>query len=199
MTARIAVLASGGGTNLQAILDFNARQQAAASGEVVLVASNLESAGALRRARAAGVSAEHFEAADDGSALLELLKRYAIELVVLAGYLKRVPPIVIDAFDGRILNIHPALLPAFGGAGMYGAKVHSAVIASGATTTGVTVHLVNNDFDSGPIIAQWRVSVKPNDTPESLAHRVLAVEHQLYPRVVDMVAALNSFDHFAHI
>ncbi|MEJ7758716.1 MAG: phosphoribosylglycinamide formyltransferase [Gemmatimonadaceae bacterium] len=196
MSVRIAVLASGGGTNLQAILDFYA-QRPSATAEVALVAANRDSAGALLRARAAGIPAEIFDATDDGGALLNLLERFSIGLVVLAGYLKRIPPSVIAAFHGRVVNIHPGLLPDFGGAGMYGARVHAAVLASGATMTGVTVHLVDDEFDQGPVIAQWQMRVRIDDTAESLARRVLAIEHLVYPRVVDMVAALNDSEYSA--
>ncbi|MDQ3080873.1 MAG: phosphoribosylglycinamide formyltransferase [Gemmatimonadota bacterium] len=192
MPQRIAVLASGAGTNLQAIIDFHEQRQAGNAGTVSLVAANRASAGALQRARDAGIPAEIFDATDDGTALLGLLERYSIDLVVLAGYLKRIPAGVIRRFSGRIVNVHPGLLPDFGGPGMYGARVHAAVLASGATMTGVTVHLVDDEFDHGPVIAQWRVRVRMDDTAETLANRVLAVEHLVYPRVVDMVAALNS-------
>lgn len=193
MAQRIAVLASGGGTNLQAIMDFHETRRDVSAGVVALVAANRSSAGALQRAREAGIPAEHFDATDDGASLLGLLERHAIDLVVLAGYLKRIPASVTSRFSGRVMNVHPGLLPDFGGPGMYGARVHAAVIASGATMTGVTVHLVDDEFDHGPVIAQWRVRVRIDDTAESLADRVLAVEHVVYPRVVDMVAALNSF------
>lgn len=194
MQQRIAVLASGAGTNLQAIMDFHERRQSGSAGVVALVAANRASAGALQRARDAGIPAEAFDASDDGTVLLELLERHSIDLVVLAGYLKRIPATVIRRFSDRIVNVHPGLLPDFGGPGMYGARVHAAVLASGATMTGVTVHLVDDEFDHGPVIAQWRVRVRMDDTAESLADRVLAVEHLVYPRVVDMVAALNSSD-----
>ncbi|MBA3405166.1 MAG: phosphoribosylglycinamide formyltransferase [Gemmatimonadaceae bacterium] len=194
MPQRIAVLASGAGTNLQAIIDFHEQRQAGNAGIMSLVAANRASAGALQRARDAGIPAEIFDATDDGTALLGLLERYSIDLVVLAGYLKRIPAGVIRRFSGRIVNVHPGLLPDFGGPGMYGARVHAAVLASGATMTGVTVHLVDDEFDHGPVIAQWRVRVRMDDTAETLANRVLAVEHLVYPRVVDMVAALNSSD-----
>ena len=194
MPQRIAVLASGTGTNLQAIIDFHEQRQAGNAGIVSLVAANRASAGALQRARDAGIPAEIFDATDDGTALVGLLERYSIDLVVLAGYLKRIPAGVIRRFSGRIVNVHPGLLPDFGGPGMYGARVHAAVLASGATMTGVTVHLVDDEFDHGPVIAQWRVRVRMDDTAETLANRVLAVEHLVYPRVVDMVAALNSSD-----
>jgi len=191
MAARIAVLASGGGTNLQAIIDYYAGIGNPA-GSVVLVASNRAQAGALDRARAAGIPAEVFDATDDGTSLGTLLQRRSVELVVLAGYLKHIPVSIIRDYRGRIINIHPGLLPDFGGPGMYGARVHAAVLASGATTTGLTIHFVDDEYDHGPVIAQWRVRVKIDDTAELLAGRVLSAEHIVYPRVVDMVAALNS-------
>ena len=190
MPSRLAVLASGRGSNLQAILghfDNIARERVA---KVVLVASNRSDSPALIRAATASIDIASFDAGDDGSQLLELLRKFRIDLVVLAGYLKRVPPLVIREYAGRIINIHPALLPAFGGEGMYGARVHEAVLASGARESGVTVHVVENEYDRGPIVAQWRVPVEESDTPESLAARVLTVEHIVYPRVVEMVALL---------
>jgi formyltetrahydrofolate-dependent phosphoribosylglycinamide formyltransferase len=190
MGPRIAVLASGGGTNLQAIIDHYAALNTCA-GSIELVASNRESAGALERAHAAGIAAEAFDASDDGKALNELLHRHSIDLVVLAGYLKQIPSSVIEKYHGRIINIHPGLLPDFGGPGMYGSRVHAAVLASGATSTGLTVHFVDDEYDHGPVIAQWRLRVKIDDTPESLAERVLSAEHIVYPRVVEMVAALT--------
>jgi phosphoribosylglycinamide formyltransferase-1 len=191
MAARIAVLASGGGTNLQAIIDYYAGIGNPA-GSIVLVASNRAQAGALKRARAAGIPAEVFDATDDGTSLGTLLRQRSVELVVLAGYLKHIPVSIIRDYRGRIINIHPGLLPDFGGPGMYGARVHAAVLASGATTTGLTIHFVDDEYDHGPVIAQWRVRVKIDDTAESLAGRVLSAEHIVYPRVVDLVAALNS-------
>lgn len=191
MAARIAVLASGGGTNLQAIIDHFA-SIANPAGTIVLVASNREKSGALERARAAGIATEVFDATDDGSALLTLLDRANVDLIVLAGYLKHIPENVIREYHGRIINIHPGLLPDFGGPGMYGSRVHAAVLASGATSTGLTVHFVDDEYDHGPVIAQWRVRVKIDDTAELLAERVLSAEHIVYPRVVDMVAALNT-------
>lgn len=191
MGARIAVLASGGGTNLQAIIDHFA-SIANPAGTIVLVASNREKSGALERARSAEIATEVFDATDDGTALLALLNNASADLVVLAGYLKHIPEKVIREYHGRIINIHPGLLPDFGGPGMYGSRVHAAVLASGATTTGLTIHFVDDEYDHGPVIAQWRVRVKIDDTAESLAERVLSAEHIVYPRVVDMVAALNT-------
>jgi phosphoribosylglycinamide formyltransferase 1 len=131
----------------------------------------------------AGLPAEEAEAR-----LLELLEESGAEIVVLAGYLRLVPPGVVRRFPGKILNIHPALLPAFGGKGMYGMRVHEAVLASGARVSGATVHLVDDVYDRGKIVAQWPVPVLPGDTPEKLAARVLAVEHRLLPAVISCLA-----------
>ena len=194
MPSRLAVLASGRGSNLHAIIehfDNLARERVA---RVALVASNRADSPALIRAATASIDVAHFSAADDGSELLALLRKFRIDLVVLAGYLKRIPPKVIREYAGRILNIHPALLPAFGGEGMYGARVHEAVIASGARETGVTVHIVDDEYDRGPIVAQWRLPVNQSDTAESLAARVLNVEHVVYPRAVEMVAILQQLE-----
>jgi formyltetrahydrofolate-dependent phosphoribosylglycinamide formyltransferase len=184
---RIAVLASGGGTNLQALLDD--LDQPDAPGRVALVVSNRAAAGALSRARRAGVPT--FVVPQDGEDAAGLLAAlggrggsHGTQLVVLAGYLKLVPPAVVSAFRGRMLNIHPALLPAFGGPGMYGRRVHEAVLATGARLTGPTVHLVDEQYDRGTIVAQWPVPVKSGDTPETLAARVLAAEHRLLVAVV---------------
>ena len=191
MTSRLAVLASGRGSNLQAIIDHFDNLARERIAKVALVASNRADSPALIRAATASIDIASFDAADEGASLLELLRKFRIDLVVLAGYLKRIPPAVVREYSGRILNIHPALLPDFGGEGMYGARVHEAVIASGARESGVTVHLVDNEYDRGPIIAQWRIPVEQSDTPETLAARVLAVEHVVYPRTVEMVAILQ--------
>jgi folate-dependent phosphoribosylglycinamide formyltransferase PurN len=125
----------------------------------------------------------------DGEAMLALLEAHDVDLVVLAGYLKLVPREVVARFRGRMLNVHPALLPAFGGEGMYGQRVHQAVLDSGARVSGATVHFVDDKYDRGPIVAQWPVPVYATDFAETLAHRVLRVEHLLLPRVVQAVAA----------
>jgi formyltetrahydrofolate-dependent phosphoribosylglycinamide formyltransferase len=186
---RVAVLASGSGTNLQAILDHQSALGATASAQVVLVVSDQADAGALSRARDAGITALALDRTARTSGLAAILATHRIEMVVLAGYLRLVPPDVVAHFRGRMLNVHPALLPAFGGHGMFGHRVHEAVLACGARLTGPTVHFVDERYDAGPIIAQWPVPVFPTDTPDELARRVLEVEHVLYPRVVDAVAA----------
>jgi phosphoribosylglycinamide formyltransferase-1 len=178
---RVAVLASGRGTNLAALLEAC---QGEAPARVVLVASDRADAPALERAHSYGVATHHIANPADGAALGSLLSRAQVDLVVLAGYLKLVPPAVVAQFRDRIINIHPALLPAFGGPGMYGQRVHRAVLASGATISGATVHLVNEEYDRGPIVAQWPVPIAPDETPASLAARVLQIEHRLLVRVV---------------
>jgi phosphoribosylglycinamide formyltransferase-1 len=182
-----AVFASGGGSNLQALLD-HARPDPA--WRVRLVVADRPDIGALERAARAGlptrvVRTKERAPADVAAETLEALRAHDVEVVFLAGYLKLLPAEVVAAYRGRVLNIHPALLPAFGGKGMYGIHVHRAVLASGARFSGPTVHLVDEAYDRGTILAQWPVPVLPGDTPEALAARVLEVEHRLYPRVAD--------------
>jgi phosphoribosylglycinamide formyltransferase 1 len=185
MPLKIAVCVSGGGSNLLALLE-SLRNFGGA--KVVLVLSNRASAGGLRHAGAFGVPSAVFRDPAVGDEWLELLGQHQVDLIVLAGYLKLVPPAVIAAYRGRIINIHPALLPSFGGPGMYGLRVHQAVLASGAKVSGCTVHLVDEVYDRGPILAQSRVPVLPGDTAETLAARVLEAEHRLLPAVVRAAA-----------
>jgi phosphoribosylglycinamide formyltransferase 1 len=190
--SRIAVLASGGGTNLQALLDqFDALGDERA-GDVVLVASDRRDAGALTRAAARDIPTAIIQtpaSTPRGQPLDAILDEYRIDLVALGGYLRLVPAETVERFRGRLVNVHPALLPAFGGAGMYGARVHQAVLDAGAMVSGVTVHFVDQAYDRGPVIAQWPVPVLVDDTAASLAARVLRVEHVLYPLAVNAVAA----------
>ncbi len=185
---RIAVFASGGGSNLGALLAHFAEPRAAAAGRIVLVVSDKAGAGALERARNYNVGTQVLADPRDGSAIRDLLRAHDVELIVLAGYLRLVPVEVVTAWSGRILNVHPALLPAFGGEGMYGMRVHAAVLAAGARVTGATVHFVDEHYDRGAIAAQWPVPVHPDDTPSDLAARVLRAEHRLLPAVVEAVA-----------
>ena len=177
---RIAVLASGWGSNLEALFEALAGRGDAA---IVLVASDRADAYALERARGRGVDVALVDPADD-VALLALLERARVDWIVLAGYLKRVPRVVVRRWRNRILNVHPALLPAHGGKGMYGERVHRAVLESGEPTSGASVHLVDEEYDRGPVVARAEVPVEPGDTPASLAARVLEVEHRLLPAVV---------------
>jgi formyltetrahydrofolate-dependent phosphoribosylglycinamide formyltransferase len=188
MTARVAVLASGAGSNLQAILDYFHAQGESRAAEVVLVASDRAAAKALDRARDVGIDAVHIDATGRTTGLKPLLAAHNVDLIALAGYLRFVPVDVTRQWSGRILNVHPSLLPAFGGAGMYGLRVHEAVVASGARITGATVHFVDEAYDRGPIVAQWPVPVFADDSADSIAARVLAIEHWIYPAAIDAVA-----------
>ncbi len=184
----IAVFASGRGSNLMEIL--KAIEEGKLKARVVVVISNNSSAGALEIARSKGIDALHISRRQFSSdreyadKILSELRKRNVELVVLAGYMKKIPAEVVSEYRNRILNIHPALLPAFGGQGMYGINVHKAVIESGVKITGVTVHIVDEEYDHGPIVLQRAVEVKDDDTPETLAERVLKVEHEVYPEAI---------------
>lgn len=179
VTYRVAVAASGRGSNLQALVDGLTGSPA----EVVLVLSDRD-APALDWAATRGIATHRLADWRDADAWQDALASARIDLLVLAGYLKLVPSAVVAAYRGRIINIHPALLPRHGGEGMYGARVHAAVLAAGDAESGPTVHLVDEVYDRGAILAQARVPVVPGDTPATLAARVLAAEHRLLPAVV---------------
>jgi phosphoribosylglycinamide formyltransferase-1 len=188
---KIGVLASHEGTTLQAIIDACATGALRAS--VAAVICNNRDAGALRRAREAGIRAYHLSSQTHGdpsaldSAIRDVLVSADADIVVLAGYMKRLGAQTLSRFRGRVLNTHPALLPKFGGQGMYGTNVHRAVLAAGETTTGASVHLVTEDYDAGPVIAQCIVPVLPTDTAETLAQRVQARERAF---IVEVLAAI---------
>jgi phosphoribosylglycinamide formyltransferase-1 len=160
-----------------------------------LLISNRAEAPALAFAREAGLPWQHVSALSEGSAqaadavIAAALKGAGVELVVLSGYLRRLGPAVLEAFGGRILNIHPALLPRHGGEGMYGRRVHEAVLTAGDSETGATVHLVEGAYDTGPVLAQARIAVEPGDTPESLERRVAAIEAPLYIDTLRRIAS----------
>jgi phosphoribosylglycinamide formyltransferase 1 len=181
----IAVFASGRGSNFQAIL--TAIDAGVIPARVVLLITNKSDAGAIGIAQAQKIPARHLSQKMFSSekkladAILGLLEENHIEFIVLAGYLKKVPAEVIRQYRNRIVNIHPALLPSFGGEGMYGHHVHEAVIASGEKVSGATVHLVDEEYDRGPIVLQKTVSIVPDDTPDSLAAKVLKIEHEIFP------------------
>lgn len=183
---RVAVCVSGRGSNLEALLTSLGSDDAA---RVVLVISNRPDAGALAIAERFGVETAIVNNGDGAETWLEILERSRIDLIVLAGFLRKVPDGVVDRYAGRILNIHPALLPDHGGPGMYGLRVHRAVLERGDKESGATVHEVTERYDEGPILGQARVPVHPGDTPESLAARVLAIEHRLLPAAVRAAAA----------
>jgi formyltetrahydrofolate-dependent phosphoribosylglycinamide formyltransferase len=184
---RAAVFASGGGSNFQALLDAEEDKASETPWRTVLLITDRDSAGALQRAARAGIDVRVIPvrgrpAEEVSVETVEALDEAGIDVIFLAGYLRLVPAGVVARWSRRILNIHPALLPAFGGKGMWGRHVHEAVIASGARLTGPTVHFVDEAYDEGRILAQWPVPVLRGDTPEGLAARVLEAEHRLYPQ-----------------
>jgi phosphoribosylglycinamide formyltransferase-1 len=189
---RIGVLASGEGTTMQAILD--ACQAGELPARVVVVVSNNSDSGALRRARAVGVPAVHLsgkthpDPAALERAIFDALRSNEAELVMLAGFMKKLGPGVLEHYRGRILNTHPALLPKFGGHGMYGMRVHEAVLAAGESESGPSVHLVEAEYDTGRVLARAQVPVLSGDTPQALAARVQDRERRLVVAVLTKVA-----------
>lgn len=180
---RIAILASGSGTNAQCLIRHFARSPLA---EVVLVACDQPRAGVLQRAWDLGVPSYLFNPGDlrNGTVQRELANAGA-DLLLLAGFLRLLPPALVQAWPDRIINIHPALLPKHGGKGMYGARVHQAVLASGETESGITIHLVNERYDEGRVLFQAKCPVQAGDDAAALAQRVHALEHAHYPAVVE--------------
>jgi phosphoribosylglycinamide formyltransferase-1 len=191
---RIGVLASGGGTNLQAIID--ACKSGRINGDVVVVIGDVE-CGALDRAKKAGIAAIWIDRREKNRfpdreafdrAIVEELRAHQVGLVCLAGYLRIMTHELADAYAGRMMNIHPALLPSFGGKGMWGHHVHQAVLDYGCKVSGCTVHFVSLETDGGPIILQRAVAVEEGDTPETLAARILPYEHETYVEAVSLFA-----------
>jgi len=191
---RVGVLVSGKGrgTNLQAIID--ASEAGSIDAEVVVVVSTTQPTGALDRAQKHNIPAVFVdpsryptpEALDD--ALARAMHDHQVELVCLAGYMRRLTPTFLQQFPNRVMNIHPALLPAFGGQGMYGHHVHEAVYESGARFSGATVHFVDEKYDHGPIIVQRIVPIEDDDTPDTIAAKVLKEEHKAYPEAIQLFA-----------
>jgi phosphoribosylglycinamide formyltransferase 1 len=183
---RIAIFASGGGSNARTLLNHFQESEA---GKIVLLATENPRSGILDFGPDYGVPAVVFpdKAYREADYLLGLLAMYQIDLLVLAGYLKKIPDGVVQAFPERILNIHPSLLPAYGGKGMYGMHVHRAVMAAGETFSGMTVHYVNEVYDQGQIVMQEQVRIGAEWSPEALQQAVLKLEHKYYPIAVEKV------------
>ncbi len=179
---KIAVLVSGGGTNLQALID--ATSSGDINGEIAVVISDRENAYALERARKHGIKAVYIDREHCAERLIQELKVMEIELVILAGYLSILDREIVKAYEGKIINIHPSLIPAFCGKGFYGEKVHKAAVEYGVKVSGATVHFVDEGTDSGPIILQEPLPVYTEDTAETLAARVLEVEHRILTTAV---------------
>ena len=185
---RIAIFASGNGTNCENIIRYF---QAKGDAEIAFVLSNKADAYALVRARRLGVKTVVMtrDTFNDESAVMELMRREHVGFIVLAGFLLLVPPFLIDAFDHRMVNIHPALLPKYGGKGMYGRHVHEAVKAAGESETGMTVHWVAREYDSGASIAQYKTAISPTDTVDDIAAKEHELEMKYFPEVIDRIVS----------
>ncbi|MCL4101494.1 MULTISPECIES: phosphoribosylglycinamide formyltransferase [unclassified Fibrobacter] len=185
---KIGVMASGGGSNFKAIIDRIGEGDLEAQCKFLI--TNNGGCGAVNHAKTYGVPVFHIsgkthpDQAEYEAALLEVIDKYDIDLLILAGYMKAIPTSILRRLPDRVLNIHPSLLPKFGGRGFYGHFVHEAVLAAGETESGPTIHLVSEEIDAGRILAQRKVPVMPDDTPEVLAARVLVQEHDLYWRTI---------------
>ena len=192
---RIGVLASHQGTNFQAVVD--ACQQGRIRAHVALLICNNSNAPVMTRARRSGIPTVHLSSITHPSpdlldeSMNNHLTEENIDLVVLAGYMKKLAPRVLDAYRDRIINVHPSLLPHHGGPGFYGSRVHKAVIKAGDSETGATVHLVNSEYDMGETLMQEKITVEVDDTPESLAERLHPIEHKLLIEVIQQFAEGN--------
>lgn len=182
---RIAVFVSGSGSNMQKIAEYFA-QHPELGQEIALVVSDQPEAYVLQRAEALGIKAIHLtpRQLNDVDTLLPILAKESVDAVVLAGYLRLVPRFMLEAYKDRIVNIHPALLPKYGGKGMYGMNVHRAVKEAGEAESGITIHLIDEVYDRGTPLFQATTAISPEDTPEDIAHKVQQLEHQHFPRVV---------------
>ena len=189
----IGLIASGGGSNVQAIID--ARKSGTLQAKPAVIISNNSHSGAITRAKNDGIPYFHLSRTTHPSpneldqVILDVLLKHNVAIIILAGYMKKLGPKTLTHYKGAVLNIHPALLPRFGGKGMYGIHVHEAVIAEKEKETGVTIHLVDEEYDTGPIVAQIKTFVLPNDTPETLQARVLELEHSFLLETLQKIAS----------
>jgi len=194
MKKNVAILASGSGSNAENIIEFfkgkNSKEfkDSKDNGEICfpVIVSNKEDAYVHERAKKLGIPSYTFKKMDfENGKVLELLQKYQIDFIILAGFLLKVPKNLLRAYPNKIVNIHPALLPKFGGKGMYGSHVHEAVVAAGEKESGITIHYVNENYDEGQIIFQAKCEVLPTDTPDNVAKKVHALEYEFFPKVIE--------------
>jgi phosphoribosylglycinamide formyltransferase-1 len=183
----IAIFASGSGTNAQNIIEYFNKRNGEKHIEVKAVLSNKAEAYVLKRAQNLGVSSYRFTPRElrESELVDNLLHKHSIDYIILAGFLVKIPDRIVDNFENKIINIHPSLLPKFGGKGMYGEKVHEAVLESGEKESGITIHLVDKEYDNGRRLLQVKCVVSPNDTPQSLAEKVHKLEWHHFPRIIE--------------
>lgn len=190
MGKNIVIFASGTGTNAENIIRYFQKKESAT---IKLVLSNKKEAQVLERAKKLNVPCRYIPKKDweKGEEILSLLQSNEIDLIVLAGFLLKVPDSLLEAYPRRIVNIHPALLPKYGGKGMYGNRVHEAVAAAEETETGITIHYINKEYDKGEIISQITCPIQPDDTPEEIASKVHALEYEHYPQVIESLLSTS--------
>lgn len=189
MKIRLGVLASHGGSNLQAIIDHIKNNDVQI--EVVAVISNNSDSFAILRAKKEGINTYHVSSkttTDVGKQMIKIFKKHQVNLIALAGYMKKIPSLVLELYPNKIINIHPALLPKYGGKGMYGMRVHEAIINANEPYSGATIHIVNNQYDDGKILNQRKVVIEKDDTATTLAAKVLVIEHELYFDTLKLLA-----------
>ena len=190
---RIIIFASGSGTNAQNIINYFREHQSA---KVVLVLSNKKDAKVLERSKKLNVNALNFtkEALLDPKGILDILKNETPDVIVLVGFLLKLPKLILDEFPQKVINIHPALLPKYGGKGMYGSHVHESVIENNEIESGITIHFVNEHYDEGAIIFQKSIPINKGETPDSLAARIHQLEYQYFPKVIEEVLISEDMD-----
>jgi phosphoribosylglycinamide formyltransferase-1 len=183
----LAIWGSGSGSNAQAIIDYFSGSEIV---KIVLVVSDVSDSYILERARQTGIPVQYLDATErrNPDFLIGLMNSYQVQMIALAGYMRMVSPRFLALFSGPVLNIHPSLLPAYGGKGMYGNRVHQAILENKETETGITIHLVNEQYDEGEILFQQKVLISPNWSVDELAQAVLKQEHFWYPRIIEKIA-----------
>lgn len=181
----IAIFASGNGTNAENIIKYFSTNSKI---NISLIVTNVKNAGVIERAEKLGVSVLYMSKEEiNSSKIIDILKYHKISFIALAGYLLKIPQILLKAYPGKIINLHPALLPKYGGKGMYGIRVHESVINSKETESGITIHIIDENFDQGEIVFQAKCKVCSNDTPESLACKIHTLEYKYYPQIIEKI------------
>jgi len=187
-TVNVAIFASGSGSNADALIRYSQKRDA--SYTVVVIVSNKEDAGVRTVSEQFSIPFEHITQADDGASIVALLQKYNVEIIALGGYMRLLPPELVRAFKGKIINIHPSLLPDYGGKGMYGNHVHMAVWKDRMPYTGLTIHYVDEEYDRGEALVQCRIDIRDCMSPEAISEKVKEAEHKIYPLMVNQLCKI---------